>query len=140
MTTLTPQDRADLSRIIIDILENWEVRPADQINLLGLPSTTRPRHMKRYGEDLCLPEDPDVWQRVEHLVGIAEALRTSYPRNPAMGGVWLNRRNYRFDDRSPLAAMLEDGMEGMMAVRVHLDCAYDWFMDDRANKDEDTAN
>jgi hypothetical protein len=36
------------------------------------------------------------------------------------------RNNHRFDNRTPLVAMLEDGLDGIMAVRMHLDCAYDW--------------
>jgi hypothetical protein len=67
-----------------------------------------------------------VRERVEHLLGIAEALRTAYPHNRQAGAIWLNRVNYRFDDRTPLAAMVEDGIVEILAVRMHLDCAYDW--------------
>ncbi|HLO27512.1 MAG TPA: antitoxin Xre/MbcA/ParS toxin-binding domain-containing protein, partial [Anaerolineales bacterium] len=63
-------------------------------------------------------------ERIEHLVGIADALRTSYPRNAYMASIWMNRINHRFDNRTPLAAMLEDGLNGIIAVRTHLDCAY----------------
>jgi len=73
-----------------------------------------------------LPEDPAVAERVEHLVGIADALRTTFPRNANMGLIWLHRRNARFNDRTPLATMLEDGLLGVIAVRAHLDCAWDW--------------
>jgi hypothetical protein len=31
-----------------------------------------------------------------------------------------------FDQRTPLNAMIEDGLNGVMAVRAYLDCAWDW--------------
>ena len=36
--------------------------------------------------------------------------------------------------RTPLATMLEDGLQGIIAVRKHLDCAYDWYVDTRENE------
>jgi len=130
--TLSDQDRLEITRIIMNILDQWRVPLAAQAVLLGMPAGTKPRAMKRYHEgQAALPDQGDTWQRVRQIAGIAEALRTTYPRNPAMGGVWLNRRNHRFDGRSPLQSMLEDGLNGMLAVHMHLDCSYDWFMDER---------
>jgi hypothetical protein len=130
MTELSLQDRIEVSRIIVEILDSWGVPAAQQVVLLGLPEGTRPRAMKRYKENTPLPDDRKVWDRVLQLAGIADALRTSYPRNPEMGRLWMHRRNYRFDDRSPLISMLEDGFNGLVAVHMHLDCSYDWHMDD----------
>lgn len=132
MATLTDQDRLELTQIIMGILNQWRVPLAEQAVLLGMPTDTKPRAMKRYHEGLAaLPDQGDTWQRVRQIAGIAESLRTTYPLNPAMAAVWLNRRNHRFGDRSPLQSMLEDGLPGMVAVHMHLDCSYDWFMDDR---------
>ena len=39
----------------------------------------------------------------------------------------MNRPNRLFDQRTPLDVMLEDGLSGVVAVRVQLDCAYDWY-------------
>jgi len=30
-----------------------------------------------------------------------------------------------------LNCMLQDGLDGIVAVRVHLDCAYDWEISDK---------
>jgi hypothetical protein len=46
----------------------------------------------------------------------------------------MNKINHRFDNRTPLAAMLEDGLGGIIAVRTHLDCAYDWHISDSASQ------
>ena len=120
------EDRVQTARLIVALLDDWSVRPADQVVLLGLPADTPPRSLRRYRDDTPLPDDPGVMERVEHLVGIADALRTTFPRNAQMGTIWLHRRNNRFNDRTPLLAMIEDGIAGLVMVRAHLDCAWDW--------------
>ena len=126
MQELSQQDRIEVTRLIIALLDMWGVCDSDQISLLGLPQGTRSRAIRSYRRDTPLPEGVDVDERVAHLAGIAEALRTSHPTNPAAGAVWMNQPNRRFDNRKPIDAMLEDGLEGIRAVRIHLDCAYDW--------------
>jgi hypothetical protein len=138
MYVLSHDDRAQLSQIILEILESWRVAPPDQIALLGLPEKTKPRALKRYREGTPLPDESEVWQRVQQLAGIADALRTSFPRNPQYGSIWMHRRNRRFGDRTPLDSMLEDGMSGITAVHMHLDCSYDWHMDDIQHADQDS--
>jgi hypothetical protein len=49
-----------------------------------------------------------------------------------MGNLWMKQRNKKFQDRSPLHVMVEEGLDGIMRVRSHLDCAYDWFNDQRS--------
>jgi len=119
-------ERAVLSRSIVELLNQWGVDDADQITLLGLPSDTKPRVLRRYYENTALPNTSDINERLDHLLGIADALRTSNPRNAAAGSIWLHSVNYRFDNRTPLDAMIQDGIGGLLAVRTHLDCAYDW--------------
>ncbi|MFP5348257.1 MAG: antitoxin Xre/MbcA/ParS toxin-binding domain-containing protein [Gammaproteobacteria bacterium] len=126
MSTHSYDDRVQIARLIVTLLDDWGVRPADQITLLALPADTPPRSMRRYRDNTPLPEDPAIAERVEHLVGIADALRTTFPRNANMGSIWLHRRNQRFGNRTPLATMLEDGLLGLITVRAHLDCAWDW--------------
>ena len=126
MEKLNLEDRIELTRAIVHILDDWGLSPAQQIALLALPETTRPGAFRQFRQNTPLPMDETVLERIEHVIGIADALRTSYPHNARMGGIWLNRVNHRFDNRAPLAAMLEDGLAGLLAVRVHLDCAYDW--------------
>lgn len=119
-------DRVALARLIVSLLDSWEVAPEDQIVLLGLPAGTAPAALRGYYENTPLPDTPEINERVEHLVGIADALRTSWPHNARMGAIWMNRRHGRFDGRTPLAVLLEDGLPGFFAARTLLDCAYDW--------------
>lgn len=120
------EDRVTITRAIIGLLDSWGVSAAHQVGLLALPNGTRPGAIRQFRQSTPFPEDAGVMERIEHLIGIADALRTSYPRNAHMGSIWMNKVNHRFDNRTPLAAMLEDGLAGIIAVRTHLDCAYDW--------------
>ena len=123
---LGTEERVALSRTIVELLDTWGVSGADKVTLLGLPADTKPRALRRYYENTALPNSADINERLDHLLGIADALRTSNPRNAAAGSIWLHSVNYRFDHRTPLAAMIQDGLGGLLAVRTHLDCAYDW--------------
>ena len=130
MRHLTAAEEALFARSLMEMLDDWGVPLAARLRLLALEGL-RARQLSRFYQGTPLPQDPRVQERVEHLVGIDAALHTSYPRNPAMARHWLHRRNRRFGGRSPLAAMVEDGLAGIRAVRVHLDCAWDWAEDER---------
>ncbi len=128
------EDRVVFTRAIIHLLDSWGVNAANQVALLALPAGTRPGAIRQYRQSTPFPEDAGVMERIEHLIGIADALRTSYPHNAHMGSIWMNKVNHRFDNRTPLAAMLEDGLSGVIAVRSHLDCAYDWHISGSAGQ------
>ena len=126
MQNLTLEQKIEFTRRVIDMLDDWGLDDSQQVQILGLPEETRSRQIRKFRNETPFPEDANLMERIEHLVGIADALRTSYPTNAAGGSMWMNRRNSRFQDRTPLAAMLEDGMRSIVAIRIHLDCSYDW--------------
>ena len=65
--------------------------------------------------------------RTRHcLLGIIDALRTTYPRNVNMGPRWMNTPHRRMKERTPVHTMLEDGESGVITVLSELDCAYAW--------------
>jgi hypothetical protein len=53
-------------------------------------------------------------------------LRTTYPLNSRIGLIWLRKPHRRLTHRTPLATILEDGMDGLRSVRAELDCSYSW--------------
>ena len=128
MEKISLEDRVTLTRAIIGLLDSWGVKAADQIELLALPEGTRPGSIRQFRQSTPFPEGSNIMERIEHFIGIADALRTSYPHNEQMGSIWMNKINHRFDHRTPIAAMIEDGLGGIIAVRTHLDCAYDWHL------------
>jgi uncharacterized protein (DUF2384 family) len=114
------------SQIIFDILRGLGISEADQINLLGFPKDTKPRILKRYQHDTPLPDDEETIERMTHILAIAEALRTTYPCNYGMAKKWLQAPHRRFNKRTPIKIMLDEGLGGLIAVRADLDCAYAW--------------
>jgi len=125
---LSDEQRVELSRDVVKLLDRWRVEGPDQVTLLGLPAGTTPRTLRRYHDNTPLPNSPEVNERIDHLLGIADALRTSNPCSATADVIWLHSVNHRFDQRTPLDAMIQDGLGGLLAVRIHLDCAYDWHL------------
>ena len=107
-------------------LEEWGLSAADQVSILDLPEGIRTRKLRAFHEDTPFPEDPNVEYRVVRLMGIIDALRTMYPKNPLMGQRWMKTPHKRFQNRTPLQIMLEDGGNGVTAVLAELDCTYAW--------------
>jgi len=126
MSTLTLEDRAQLGRMVVNLLNDWGIKAADQISILGLPEGTRTRMLRRFQEDTPLPDDPQVMKHVEHLMGIADALRTTFPRNASIGLIWLKQPCRRLRRRRPMDILVEDGLSGLITVRTHLDCSFAW--------------
>lgn len=115
-----------MTQTIMQSLNSWGLSAEQQISVLDLPDDTRTRKLRAYHEDTPFPEDPNVEYRVIRLLGIIDALRTSYPKNPMMGDIWMKTPNKRFLNRSPIQAMVEDGGNGVTAVLAELDCTYAW--------------
>ncbi|WP_353572354.1 antitoxin Xre/MbcA/ParS toxin-binding domain-containing protein [Candidatus Albibeggiatoa sp. nov. BB20] len=130
---VSPQQRTTLSRIVMQILDDWEIADNDKITILSLPAETKPRVMNRYRNSTELPDTPEINQRIEQLVAISEALRTTYPHNYRMSMHWLNTPHRRFNQKTPLSMILDQGLSGMMAVRADLDCAYAWSLTEDMN-------
>src|SRR3989344_6012157 len=69
------EDRVTVTRAIINMLDSWGVSAANQVALLALPKGTRPGAIRQFRQGTPFPEDAGVMERIEHLVGIADALR-----------------------------------------------------------------
>lgn len=118
-----------LTRMIMGILDSWGLNAKQQHCVLGLPSKVPTRALRRYREDTPFPDEPAVNERLEHIVGIYEALRTTYPHNPAMGALWMTLENDRFENQKPANILAQDGLDGVLRIRSFLDCSYDWHVD-----------
>ncbi len=126
MPSLSPQQLIDVTRNIMRVLDEWELSGKDIIDLLALPSKIRLRHLDRFRDGEAFPDSEDTFERIEHIAGIADALRTSFPRNAHMGIVWMRTPHRRFQNQTPLAVLSEQGLNGLRMVRSELDCAYSW--------------
>lgn len=133
LQSLTHEEKILLTKKVMTMLDDWGVSHENKILLLDLPPEIKTRNMRRFYIDRPLPENKQVIQRLEHLLGIADAIRTSYPRNGEMAAFWLNKKNQRFENKTPLDFMLQGGTQQVIAIRAHLDCAWDWNEDDRSH-------
>ncbi|MBN4079539.1 DUF2384 domain-containing protein [Beggiatoa alba] len=129
MKTLNHDEQVSLTLRVITVLADWQLTSADKICLLALPDNTRTRSIQKYQQGVPLPFDNTVREHVDHLLGIEDSLRLANPRNSQAGSLWIRRPLPRLQGRTPLAIMLEDGLAGIIAVRKHLDCSFDWYTD-----------
>lgn len=111
---------------VMESLDDWGLSGEQILAVLDFPETERSRHLAKYRKDTPFPDDEKVTSRVTFLLGIIDALRTTYPRNMQMGARWMAAPHIRLQNRCPLQAMLEDGETGVIAVLSELDCAYAW--------------
>ena len=111
---------------IMEILDGWGLSADEIISLLALPPKTPSRALRRYRDNTPFPESPELNERLEHIVGITEALRTSYPHNPQMIKVWMRQPSKKLNNKVPVQIIIENGLNGVIEVRKHLDCSYDW--------------
>ena len=130
MTVMTAEERVSLTTTIMQVLDEWGLQSHHVAAVIGLPDKTPKRNIRKFREGAAFPDSPEVMVHLDHLVGIITSLRTTYPMNPQMGTHWMRRSNRLFNQRQPLQVLVEDGLKGLVEVRSHLDCTYDWKMDD----------
>jgi len=124
--SLNPEQQLLRTQKVMDALDDWGLSGEQILAILAFPKTERSRHLAKYRKDTPFPDDESVTSRVAFLLGIIDALRTTYPRNLQMGARWMAEPHIRLKNRCPLQAMLEDGEVGVIAVLSELDCAYAW--------------
>lgn len=126
MNTMSPDEQVALTVRVMEILDGWGLSSAEIISLIALPEKTPTRALRRYRENTAFPLSPELEERVDHVIGITEALRTSYPHNPHMGKMWIRQKSKKLNNQIPLQIIVEGGLEGIVEIRKHLDCSYDW--------------
>lgn len=126
MSEITPEDQLVITKTIMRMLDDWSIPAAGIISVMGLPDDTRTRHVEKFRKEKPFPDDEATMNRITHLAGIADALRTMYPHNPAQGVTWMNKPHRRFSGRTPVTTMIEDGLSGLIKVRSEVDCTFDW--------------
>jgi len=126
MFHLSEERQILLTQKIMASLDEWGLCAADQVIVLDLPEGTRTRKLRAYHEDTPLPKDDNVEFRAIRILGIIDALRTSYPKNESMGARWMKKPHRRFQNCPPLQILVEGGNTGVDSVLAELDCSYAW--------------
>ncbi len=126
MSGLSPiERRIRQTRQIMDVMEDWGLTANEIIDLMALEGFSG-RHLERFKRGEAFPTSDDTDERMRHVLGIADALRTTYPHNLKMGKIWMHSRQKKLKNRIPLQRIAEDGLQGLIAIRAHLDCTYAW--------------
>ena len=126
MINMTQDEQVTLTVHIMEILDGWGMSSAEIISLIALPDKTPTRALRRYRENTAFPFSAELEERLGHILGITDALRTSYPHNPNMGKMWIRQRSKKLNNQIPIQIIIENGLEGIIEIRKHLDCSYDW--------------
>ncbi len=134
MLGLSDERQVIMTQKIMHSLVEWGLSAAEQVAVLDLPEGIRTRKLRAFHESTPFPESPDVEYRVVRLLGIIDALRTSYPKNEQMGKRWMKTPHRRFQNKTPVQKMLDDGCNGVTAVLAELDCTYAWDLSNSSKK------
>ncbi len=124
MLNLETDERTQLTANIMSELDSWGFTADELVQLLQLPTGTPKRALRKYRENTSFPVVDELDIRLDHLVGIINALRTSYPHNLNMSSFWMKQSNKRFENKSPVAYIKLNGLGGLITIRKHLDCSY----------------
>jgi len=112
--------RERLARMVVSLLDHWNLTPNDAAVLLGLSTQSRST-IARYRRGEPLADSADLLARAGHLLGIHKALRILFPHDRDLAYAWVTTPNRRFGDVAPLEVMRRHGYEGILAVRRYLD-------------------
>ncbi len=116
----TEIDQSALAKMIIQLLDHWNLPTEDQLALLGLSPTDRSALSRyRHGEPIGI--DVDQYARVGHLLTIHKSLRILFPNNKAELYSWIKSKNKTFENRTPVEMVKEFGFTGLLMVRSYLD-------------------
>lgn len=131
MNTFSAEQMQALSQAVVQHMDDWQISPEQMLELLGVSDRIKTRQLNalRMGSK-ALPNETEVLQRIDHIVGIADALRTTFPFSSQMRHLWLQKPHRRFHKLTPLTVMLSEGLNGLQKVRIEVDCSYGYAIND----------
>jgi len=115
-----PEGRSALARMIMKLFDLWQLSTIEQAELLGLSSQSRST-LSRYRNGAPFADNRDLLDRAGHILGIHKALRILFPHNRDLAYHWINTPNQRFQGKTPVEIIRENGFMGIVMVRRYLD-------------------
>ncbi len=115
-----------LTQGVMTYLDSWELSNEEIVSILGLQNLIKIRQLQGFRSgNRVFPDSQELMVRVDHIIGIADGLRTSYPLSEQMRQIWLTKPHRRFQRKSPLSIMLKDETpNGLLKIRMEVDCNY----------------
>ncbi len=126
MVDYTDEEFLYITNTVMKVLDSWNLTTEQMVHVLGLSSQTKKRQLDKYRTLKAFPKEDLILKRLSHVVGISDALRTTFPRNVNMSEKWMKTQHRRFNNETPLSIILEHGIDGLCRVRAELDCTFAW--------------
>lgn len=114
------QDRGALAKMVMALLDHWQLSTEDQAALLGIAASNRAA-LSHYRRGKPIGTSRDQYERVGHLLGIHKNLRLLFPQNRDLAYRWMSTRNKAFDNLTPVEVVKAWGFAGLLRVRGYLD-------------------
>ncbi|MEI8301673.1 MAG: MbcA/ParS/Xre antitoxin family protein [Burkholderiales bacterium] len=116
------QDLGALARMVMTLLDHWNLSTEDQAALLGIAASNRAT-LSNYRRGKPIGTSRDQYERVGHLLGIHKNLRLLFPQNRELAYRWMTVRNKAFNNLTPVEVIRRWGFAGLLMVRGYLDRA-----------------
>ena len=126
MVDYTDEEFLYITNTVMKVLDSWNLTTEQTVQVLGLSIQTKKRQLDKYRTLKAFPKEELIVKRLSHVVGISDALRTTFPRNVNMSEKWMKTQHRRFNNETPLSIILEQGIDGLCRVRAELDCTFAW--------------
>lgn len=123
--TQKPDTTMSQTRDVLKLFGMWKIDQKEQINLLGLPTHTKPRTLNRYKTE-ALPDDNETQERISAFISIHHALLHAFPHNESLANYWITTESDMFYGKRPLDVMLNSGLDGIRYVLGHLTQGDQW--------------
>jgi len=125
-TDYSTDEMKSITQGVMAYLDGWNLSAEQMLAVLGLEEAAKKRHLQSFRMgDRPFPESPDLMVRMDHIIGIADALRTTFPFSDKMRLLWLRKPHRRFKKNTPLAVIMSDNSpNGLLRVRMEVDCNY----------------
>jgi uncharacterized protein (DUF2384 family) len=122
----TKEEMLSITQGVVAYLDNWKLSSEQILMILGLTDSVKKRQLQAFRMgDKAFPLSDDLLARIDHIVGISDALRTTFPFSDKMRLLWLRKPHRRFQKNTPLSVIMADnGVNGLLRVRREVDCSY----------------
>lgn len=115
-------DRQAICRMLAQLFVHWKLTDDECLAVLGLPPEDH-AGLARFRDCDPVALSPGSLERAGHLLGIHKNLRRLFPENRELAYGWMKTNNLAFDGKTPINAISEKGLAGLLAVRAYLDAA-----------------
>lgn len=115
------KSRQQLTKMVMRLLDEWQLPTAEQLALLGLRETSRNMLSRYRNLESTIPYDQDKLDRLGILLAIYKNLYDLFPENENLRKSWITRKNSHLNNMRPMDIMLTEGLFGMAHIMRYLD-------------------